>query len=176
MYLVMQNGDTKKGAGLQVRLLRHPDSVTVALAANCLEHKERYDTLDRMRKALPIASDAWMKVFDEIGVEFDRATSRANAIVAAYTVAETGTGMNAHYVFKAVTPGTYRLHAMFHLGERYYQWLTPINISAAASWCVTSTLQGRTDGECTAVSNSCPTPVGTALLDSHFDLHAFARC
>lgn len=43
------------------------------------------------------------------------------------------TGMNAHYTFRKVSPGSYYLLSVMHLGDLIYAWVVPVTLKSGQS-------------------------------------------
>src|SRR5437764_5800944 len=64
---------------------------------------------------------------------FDEARRKMMALMAAALVAESPTGMNAHYRFASVDAGPYILHTATTLGSQRYEWWAPVSIRGGGS-------------------------------------------
>lgn len=119
VYLTMQSGDVKKGAGLTVRLLDNADQVFSAISERC---------------------DAWKKYLASTPGDYNDHLAKGpglendlSTIISNNVISETGTGMNAHYKFENLLPGKYLLFAVFPIGDNNYRWLIPVEIRSGRS-------------------------------------------
>lgn len=122
VYLSMQSGDVKKGAGLRVVLLTEPDVVVAAITTRCAAWERYYQTKpedydDHLAKGPQLEADL-------------------AAILSRTAVREVGTGMNAHYTFTGVPVGAYLLYTRFRIAKRNYGWSVPVRILAGQSLTV----------------------------------------
>ena len=65
-------------------------------------------------------------------VPFDFRDSVAR-ILGRITADSISSGMNAHYAFSAVAPGTYALFSEWQIADRHYTWLAPAVVRAGAA-------------------------------------------
>lgn len=148
VYIVMQNGDTKRGAGRTVSLVPDRDSLHNTIQAVCVAH---YATANRNAEAWAAAmaaNTAAMKArVDSIlshGVEDTAAVYRTDRVadstkrlvvmepaialslllhnVQQLRVAEAPAGMSAHFRFPAVQSGAYLIVSSWPIGEHHYVW------------------------------------------------------
>ena len=119
VYLTMQSGDIKKAAGIRVYILANPDAVKADVAQRCAAWQ-------RYLGATP--NDPGGNLSSAPAME-----SEVDAILVRTSVADVGTGMNAHFKFDGVPVGSYLLYARFPIGKRLYGWLLPVSINAGQS-------------------------------------------
>jgi hypothetical protein len=151
VYLVMQNGDTKRGAGRTVMLLRDDDG-KLRTRANlpCLELELKISPLRQWLAALPdtermarSGQQGLPSMYDlaarrlriEKGIaEFKDAARRAMLTELAVALVDSvGTGMNANYRLTVTRPGNYVLFSEWTIGDNVYAWWAPITIAAGQS-------------------------------------------
>lgn len=154
----MKSGDTKKGAGRQVSLLRHSDSTRAVLGAICKAHSAEASRLNeaitaamkRHSAGLEADNDAMRagrksneylllrlareqdSVEKELPLEHDRAWTRFTETAAALRLAEASSGMNAHYAFHDVVPGAYDLVSSWDIGSNRYLWWRSVVVQPGA--------------------------------------------
>src|SRR6266567_1027130 len=158
VYLLMQNGDVKRGAGNTVLLLGPADSVMATRQRIC--HKYGEQLIDVTRRIglspadMPVAP---VTLLDSAFVRFARASSK--------------TGINAHYRFDGVPTGNYVLWAETMIGDNSYTWWAPITVTGTDS--VSKDLDNSTEVHaalyCTSMKDSLA-PVLAQIGDSvlHF--------
>jgi hypothetical protein len=145
IYLLMESGDVRKGAGLTVHLLRDSDATAKLLASNCDQYRSLYGDLDRREAAARAASMSALRSgsYDEAqrqGKEetrlsgltfklFDETTASADKILLDASISESNSGVNSHFKFDGVPAGSYALWAQFPIGERWYQWFIPVTVA-----------------------------------------------
>ena len=150
VYLVMRNGDVKKAAANTVRLL-YADTVRAIQGRICPPAVFLVDSARRlvlsadslMRVALgQQGASAGQKMADYTVAQNARtaadnarakvqrdAVQMLRAVMLGNVLAETRTGMEAHYRFDAVAPGSYALWAETSIGDSFYQWITPVAVT-----------------------------------------------
>lgn len=154
VYLVMENGDTKRGAGREVLLLRH--GVLAMRDSACKRHfavsTRRSDSLTAVaRRSSDSASyylwkrndTASARQFyqaaqrDEEFADQARASEKSSAEqrrssdmqrLLNYVVRRAGTGMNAHYRFADVPPGRYVVYSEWTINGVEYAWWAPVTV------------------------------------------------
>lgn len=149
VYLVMQNGDIKKGAGNTVYLIRDTPAARARIDSTC-------QAIGPRRKIIAMMSDidaqmAGLAAQMGRSKKFDSLTTQSNAakaaIVAALDSAERAfaervaplvverapTGMEAHYRFASIPVGRYLLYAETAIGDHHYEWWTPAIVSRGAA-------------------------------------------
>lgn len=148
VYLVMKSGDTKKGAGRTIYLVRDSDSLHQRLLRICAEPAP-VDSIDRraavlhdsalaairarnpqLMKQLAIRERATVLSRDSVKI---RRIAAFRLEVLAAAVDSVGTGMNAHYRFSRVSPGKFILFAEWTIADNAYQWWSPIVLAAGQS-------------------------------------------
>jgi hypothetical protein len=144
VYLMMQSGDTKRGAGQTVYLVQDSDSLRAEIGRLCTKHaarlKARLDTLEAnpqrwlkvpMTNAEVDALDAGNANIKARGLIDDAATIDAiNRAIVRRALDTTGSGMNAHYEFPRVPPGGYLLLAPWDIAEHRYRFAVPVTVAA----------------------------------------------
>ncbi len=122
VFLVMQNGDVKRGAGNTVLMLGPADSVLAARTRVCRAFGE--ELLAAARKGgLPADSGTLAKDLH----------GRLLGSLVGFTDATSKTGINAHYRFDGVAPGKYVLWAETTIGENSYTWWAPVTVRGGDS-------------------------------------------
>jgi hypothetical protein len=106
VYLLMQNGDVKRGAANTVRLLADSASLRQAMDGVCPGSETTPEAKVRAQMA---------------------------AVLLGAKVAESATGVNAHYQFTGLAPGQYVLWAETEIGDHRYTWWAPIALAAGDS-------------------------------------------
>ena len=124
VFLLMQNGDVKRGAGNKVLLLGPADSVIATRGRICAVYGQELLAAAHRGGTQP-ATDVVMTTNHMIG-QLDSSLHRA-------AVASSPTGINAHYHFDHVAAGKYILWAATMIGENSYTWWAPITISSGDS-------------------------------------------
>jgi hypothetical protein len=147
VFLLMQSGDTKRGSGLTVYLLRPDDTMQKALQYNCSRAYRALDVITQDKEALDsqlAAASKYGATDDrllELKSKMDALTARVSALPATFVsnmaidvnlakVDSTSTGIAAHYRFKNVKPRQYIMHAAWTIGDRDYEWWIPLSIKA----------------------------------------------
>jgi|SRR5437016_93025 len=164
VYLLMQNGDVKRGASNTVRLLRDTVSLLSARTRVCSTFAEEGRELQERSKVLyaqvdkVIGTDRFEQVFARARAVGDsakllRAHSRLSidSIFLKSAVAEAPTGVNAHYHFAGIEPGHYILWAETTIGDNHYTWWAPVVVTAGDS--LKKDLDNSTEADATL---SCP--------------------
>lgn len=144
VYLVMQNGDTKRGAGVTVYLLRDTKDLERwrdtlcpqrALASIKLQ-MSHLSTMVSRYKAMEANSrtktDLYAKqqAASEAQLDsFSRETNRQRReSLAAALIDTVGTGMEARYQFAKVVPGQYVLFAEWAIADTPYAWWAKVEV------------------------------------------------
>lgn len=160
VYLLMQSGDTKRGSGLPVHLVRHSDSLESRLRAECrhldsvaarlmsqhLEYSRRAQALhDRATRHTQAENYNQAAEAADAAAAQDRRASQAmreaealtttsavnlRAILSAASSRVTTSGLAAHFTVDSIPPGLYMLVAEWPVGERSYRWLVPVTAVA----------------------------------------------
>jgi hypothetical protein len=142
VFLVMKNGDTKKGAGRTILLVRNSDSLQAQIGAACDRVKPAMAATSRRIKAitdsiiaLPTFVDLFTRHSDEaiaaLGVEEHAMRDSVDAALGRFVADTTGTGIAAHYRFTKIRPGSYLLVGSWKIGNNDYRWVAPIKITGA---------------------------------------------
>jgi len=162
VYLVMQNGDTKRGAGRTVYLVADPDSATFRrMAAACDSVKTQLATLrststketirafeQRLRASRQLA-DTNPYQAEETESLAEKSNVRAQAAIGRFEslyrqlpqriaamlpnpLDSARAGMEARY-FLRMPSGSYLLYSEWLIGDIPYQWVVPIKASAGDS-------------------------------------------
>jgi hypothetical protein len=140
VYLLMQNGDTKRGAGLTINLLRVSEELQRQLDLTCAEFSVRNGELGAKEDAL---REEWIKdILNRSKDEAYRGARIARSDLAEFTLGlvanrireakgeQSDTGMNAHYSFANVQPGLYVLFGEWQIGANEYQWWVPVELKS----------------------------------------------
>lgn len=141
VYLVMKSGDTKRGAGRMVLLLKDSPSLQASMHAACLQYALRVAPLVTWKRALEDsaahASDSLYALIArstrvDRGIQAlkDEAVDSIVAAIAANLVDSTSAGMSAHYVFEGVRAGRYVLYSQWQIADYGYRWWAPIAVAA----------------------------------------------
>ena len=146
IYLVMKNGDVKRGAGNTVRLLPDTGAVQAAIAQACSTVKADQAVLFRQSKVLEDkakhqAPDEALRTLTEASSILETAEPGFNhryyfsldSLLLPLILIETGTGMNGHYSFDHVRPGRYILWAETEISDHHYTWWAPLAVTRADS-------------------------------------------
>ncbi|MGC9999900.1 MAG: hypothetical protein ABSE21_07350 [Bryobacteraceae bacterium] len=144
IYLLMESGDVRRGAGLAVHLLRDPDATAKLLASNCDQFQSLNDDLERRQaaaraaatKAIGSSSGEFERRLEEesrlsklIFELFDKTTASADKILLDASMSKSNSGVNSHFKFDGVPAGDYALWARFPIGDRWYQWFIPVTVA-----------------------------------------------
>jgi hypothetical protein len=145
-YLLMKNGDTKRGTGLTVVLLNDPDGrLTNRLTTVCTNGKLRALQLAAWKLALidsekyaraekPGAPSMFELVSRETrlqkGIDLIAKETRDSSLslIRPAVADSASTGMSAHYRFDHAQPGGHLVLAYWPIGEITYSWLAPISV------------------------------------------------
>lgn len=151
VYLQMKNGDTKRGVGQQVLLLRSTFPLRDSILSMCrrsasnVAHLEnwylalRRDSEAIARRGLPGAPSTYDVVAREVRVKFGIASASseshfaARRLVAEAVVDSTSTSMSARYSFEKVLPGEYVLYSTWNIADVDYVWLVPVTVTSGGS-------------------------------------------
>ncbi len=118
VYLLMQNGDVKRGAGNTVVLLGPADSVLAKRGRICRAHGDQLLAAARQGEG-GLTGEALA----------DRARVDIDTVLARFAVASSKTGINAHYRIDHVPAGRYILWAETVIGDNAYTWWAPVMIA-----------------------------------------------
>ena len=118
VFLLMQNGDVKRGAGNTVLLLGPADSVLGTRAHGCTAYGEQLLAAARGGGGPPTE--------EALAARLDTAFLR-------FAVASSKTGVNAHYRIDHVPTGRYILWAETVIGDNAYTWWAPVMIAGSDS-------------------------------------------
>ena len=139
IYLVMQSGDTKPGAGRTVYLLADTPEFRTRHDQICASHQAR-------KRVAEVADRAeWDRRFELIRSgqtppstkpdaairEFAQTIDSVTSLIATVLRAQVPSGMAAHYRFDGVVPGRYVLFSEWKIGVEDYQWWSPIVLTSA---------------------------------------------
>ena len=91
---------------------------------------ENVEALDAQFRRL---NAVWQSVYDSVNPLRIQARLRIDSILLRETVAEAPTGVNAHYNFRQLKPGSYVLWAETEIGDNPYTWWAPILVNAGDS-------------------------------------------
>lgn len=129
VYLVMRSGDTKRGAGLRVALVTPSTPILDNVRAMC---RSRDSTLLQKVKKLELPDSAALASVWE--TERKRAQQDLSGILLAYgQPVFAKTGINAHYRFSGVRPGSYLIYSEWTIGDMSHVWLTTASVGAGES-------------------------------------------
>ena len=156
VYLVMQNGDVKRGAANTVLLLGPADSVLAKRGRICRAHGDQLLAAARQGEG-GLTGEA---LADRARVDIDTALVR-------FAVAFSKTGINAHYRIDQVPAGKYVLWTETTIGDNAYTWWAPIVVTGGDS--VSKDLDNSTEARaalyCNHESDSLA-PIFTHVADS----------
>lgn len=157
VYLVMQSGDTKRGSGVTVSLLRDTKDLERWRNILCPQRElgnlelqiRRSKATDSLTKALDPWTDAHSRTKRRIEkdlYEKEKAASEAQLdslrretiremreSLAAALVDTVSSGMEAHYQFANVPPGDYVVFAEWAIGDNRYAWWAPVEVRSGQS-------------------------------------------
>jgi hypothetical protein len=145
VYLVMQNGDVKRGAGNVVVLVADTAPLHAAVARLCEMRTRHVDSLlSRVERAKRAAAGATYQDDEDRllalayhlqdSVEAIRTTPiSVAAVVAPFAKAASPTGVNAAYQIAGVIPGRYVLWASTQISDHHYDWWAPVVVAATDS-------------------------------------------
>lgn len=143
VYLMMQNGDTKKGAGGWVKLIRSDSSLVNNLQAICRDHYDVSERLEAQSDSVRARSVAMtykdLKLGDKLSdsasalakasrLHMRQGTDDTRSILRMRVVDSARTGMNAHYRFSSVRPGNYLLFYEWEIANNLHQWITSVAV------------------------------------------------
>lgn len=151
VYLLTRGGDTKKGAGLTVHLLRFANAGQIdKTAAPCAAYQA--DAKEFRDQQLSLGSDASTPEAQRyLRQRREMAVSQVRDVLTSRTVAEASSGMNAHYRFSGLRAGVYALWAEMSLGTNDYAWFVPVVLKAGQARALTLITPWRVVSRCTAV-------------------------
>lgn len=143
VYLLMKSGDTKKGSGRSVRLVQESPAFVAARVAACQKFMgpalARFATIQDIRARVSKVTE--LSELDSVRTLL-LATAKADSLaeaevsasltaaIALGTVAETGSGMAAHYRFPGLKAGAYALYSSWDIGDNEYRWWAPVALKA----------------------------------------------
>jgi hypothetical protein len=142
IYLVMQSGDTKRGAGRTVFLARDSDSLQAtigglcdALAGHAMARLDSALALHRRYLATTKEEDVDPLIAKEAAVmvrnsaEESAARSAIDRAIISQSADTAGSGIGAHYAFRGIAPGRYILFSPWDIGEHHYRFAQPISLA-----------------------------------------------
>lgn len=147
VYLLMQNGDVKKGASNKVVAISASDSIVGLVVQSCAEAESERKELLRLAA---VAHSAWYnapdsKDFSIANRAFDHkleAEARAKrydpvmrplAFLASLPGRMAETGIEAHYSLDSLPPGKALLWAETMIGDSHYIWVRVAEVLAGQS-------------------------------------------
>jgi hypothetical protein len=149
VYLVMQSGDTKRGAGRTVFLLRDADG-SLRDRPPCFrggrireleDWKAALTDTETMSRAgrrgmptIPEIVDRQWRIKKLLEDQRDSAQYDIIRSIAIWMVDSAGTGMNAHYHLRISRPGKYVLFSSWTIVDREYVWWAPITVAAGGAY------------------------------------------
>ena len=144
LYLLMQNGDVKRGAGNTVRLLGDSGPLRESMQGVCRWYAEqRYGVAALGRRALAadMSSLDAINRAERLSTQWQDSETAARAGVRVrmmtaligHKVAEAATGVNGHYQFAGLAPARYVLWAETEIGDHHYTWWAPIALQPGDS-------------------------------------------
>jgi hypothetical protein len=149
VFLLMQNGDVKRGAGNTVLLLGPADSVLATRGRVCTAYGEQL--LDAARHGGNPADEA----------SASQMVARLDTSLVHLTVASSKTGINAHYRIDHVPAGQYILWAETMIGDNAYTWWAPVVVAGGDS--VSRDLDNSTEAHAALYCGHVRDSLATAL-------------
>jgi len=156
MYVVLPNGDLKRGAGRLIYIVRDGDSLHTALDTVCASWRAAYRPLAARDKALSASythnrdSDAIVAAMREqktVKITRDSVTrvmrAAVDRVVASFITDSAGSDINAHYRIVGITPGRYILTSAWTIDNATYHWWKPVTVR---QYPLTSDLDDRARG------------------------------
>jgi hypothetical protein len=139
VYLVMQDGDTKKGAGGKVFLVRKTPGIIADLKATCAQQTRELSPrivevgeLVNFAKSYPQLAAKYTDSAAALMRHIEKRTSdygrERRLLMQAFAVDSARTGVNARYRFARVRPGDYIVFHQWTIGTTQHQWLTPVTL------------------------------------------------
>jgi len=143
VYLTMQSGDVRKGAGRTIYLLADTPLLHAGRDSICVHYTFDHLPVLAMRSAVmdSMLGNAKGKLAQHLvdrdmslSAQLDTLNSAMHAQVDHLIVQSirdtTGTGMNAHYRFENEPPGSYIVYATWKIGDNDYTWWHPVEVRA----------------------------------------------
>lgn len=141
VYLLMQNGDTKKGAGRTVYLLRTDKALETVLTLACTvaaselaavnkqadqvvlqqARTKADESLANLMLRQRLLQDKKSKVLADFLRDSDDEIRRS-------VIDSVGSGVNAHYRFALPKGGRYIVTAKWMIGRTEYEWWVPVDV------------------------------------------------
>lgn len=135
VYLLNKLGEIKKGAAGTVALARPGAKLEEVYRAACqqqaAEKKAYLDEFKARPKPATTDPDVMLKAMDaDIARVAKHENAKRDQLLTTLIEAslKAPTGMNAHYTFKRVPPGSYYLLSLMHLGDLSYAWIVPVTL------------------------------------------------
>jgi hypothetical protein len=150
VFLLMQNGDTKKGTGLSVSLVpldgrfeanlktlcsmwlpqladiqRQADKVTqdsAILSRQASPAKWAVDELEQLKRVVALGNA-------KIGPAFSRSLG---GFADTHAVDSISSGLAAHYRFNRLRAGRYLVRSAWQIGDNPYEWWVPVTVKVGA--------------------------------------------
>ena len=142
VYVLTQSGEVKKGAANTVYLVALPlkQSFRDQFDSLCVIHNATFRDWTKQNSERIIAAinsqknsliDATMaSTLAHIDTVKQQQSEWRNRLVSYQSAFTSPTGVNAHYAFTNIPPGSYLLVASMSLLARYYEWYVPVTLSA----------------------------------------------
>lgn len=138
VYVTTPSGESKRGTGRVVALVRNTDSARIRAAHACETYEADIRLLVAHAKAIndtirriPQSATLLVRHLNSLSAAMNSAAALArsgvNAALLQDIVDTVGTDSNAHYRFSGVKPGRYLLVSDLPTTERHYAWLVPID-------------------------------------------------
>jgi hypothetical protein len=140
IYLVMKSGDTKRGSGRTVFLIRDSDSLQAAIGAICetsLAHlKQRRsqlaalaDSLNTFPTFVGLLGRHAQTIVDASKRETSAAIDAIDRLIVGQVLDTTSAGVEARYRFARVSSGRYFIFSPWDIGDHRYRFVAPLVVT-----------------------------------------------
>lgn len=144
-YLVMKSGDTKKGAGNTLYLIRETPELHLDMLSTCQVFNLSAVPLYKTQKAVNDSiiayrsnTSLWATLVERSSrISSELAGLRGTAVVSTRKIIleaaidTTGTGVSGHYRFTGVQPGQYFVYGWWPIADSTYVWYAPVTVAAS---------------------------------------------
>jgi hypothetical protein len=139
LCLVSQSGEIKRGAANEVVLLRAPIDLAARFTELCAAQRAKFrqaNEADSIAREQITDASAKIQAIDAT-IERIRAGAKQSrvehiALIKSAAFRTAPTGMNAHYAFENVAPGSYILFATMPLGDEMHSWFLPVTVTTGS--------------------------------------------